>query len=651
MDNKNETSRLSPRQFWQFFLLLSIVFSAIAIYQITQLVQGYIGLRFRAIFIVLAFNLGLGLFLLLRRDKNDELWQKNEISLNGILSKIFGAVLFFVGFPILWYIKFYALNEIVTPLFFVIWAWLWITLLQAFGLKLLTQGSWTLSFGIALLFGGITFQFWSILRPISDYPFSMGWSEISQFYDGSLPLSKAVYGVQLPLSFLDGSRYFLLSFPFLFKNPSLWASRLWQAFLWLFTNGLTAFLLVRRIKWQGKIQKLLVGGWYFLFLFQGAVYYHLLVCVIVVLAGISPRHFWRSLLAVMIASFWAGMSRVNWFPVSAMLAITIYLLEEPFSKNNNYWKYFQKLILWGLAGIAFALAGQIFYISISGNSDLSKFSSSFTSALLWYRWWPNDTNKIGIIPGVVIISLPVFLLLTKILKGYGNSLHPLRWLVISTMLVVLLAGGLIVSTKIGGGSNLHNLDAYIVMLGMITVYFLGENVKPEDILPPPLKMDMSFVMSFLLIIPVAFSLSHVYLPFQYDHKQAATDMQTLRTTVQSYSKDGEVLFIYERHLQTFGMIPGIPVVPEYEVVPLTEMAISGNQPYLDRFYHDLKSHRFAAIIVHKQNLDINSGRFSEEGNIWNKLVAYNLICEYEPILTLVSTDIQVLVPRETTKCH
>jgi len=81
------------------------------------------------------------------------------------------------------------------------------------------------------------------------------------------------------------------------------------------------------------------------------------------------------------------------------------------------------------------------------------------------------------------------------------------------------------------------------------------------------------------------------------------------------------------------------------------MAISGNQPYLDRFYHDLKSHRFAAIIVHKQNLDINSGRFSEEGNIWNKLVAYNLICEYEPILTLVSTDIQVLVPRETTKCH
>ena len=35
-------------------------------------------------------------------------------------------------------------------------------------------------------------------------------------------------------------------------------------------------------------------------------------------------------------------------------------------------------------------------------------------------------------------------------------------------LLVLLAGGLVVSTKIGGGADVHNLDAYMAMLLFIT---------------------------------------------------------------------------------------------------------------------------------------------------------------------------------------
>jgi hypothetical protein len=427
-------------------------------------------------------------------------------------------------------------------------------------------------------------------------------------------------------------------------------ARLWQAILWLGLNGLTAFLVVRRLMWNNLAAKLLFGTWFFLFLFQGAVYYHLLVCVIIILAGVSSRHFLRSMVAVAVASFWAGMSRLNWFPVPAMLAIAIYLLEEPVSKSGNAWRYLVKPIMFGVFGLVMAVMGQAFYITISGNQDLSAFGSSFTSALLWYRWWPSETNPLGVIPGVLLISTPPLVILFWMLRGRWSILHPIRWFGLLAMLVILLVGGLIVSTKIGGGGDLHNMDAYIVLLGLITAYFLGNEVVSEATAPAIFPVVQWPLLALLFIVPVSFSLSRITLPIRYDRAQASEDLSVLRNTVQSYSQQGPVLFIYERHLLTFGMIPDVPVVPEYEVVTLTEMAISGNRPYIDKFYKDLHDHRFAAIVARKQNLDAFTGDFAEESETWNHLIASRLLCEYEPVLTLNSSNIQVFVPRAKSQC-
>jgi hypothetical protein len=108
--------------------------------------------------------------------------------------------------------------------------------------------------------------------------------------------------------------------------------------------------------------------------------------------------------------------------------------------------------------------------------------------------------------------------------------------------------------------------------------------------------------------------------------------------------------MYERHLLTFKMIPEVPMVNDYELVTLMEMAISGNQAYLDRFYHDLQTHRFSAIVMRKSNLAVNAGDFLEENNAWNKLVAFPLACEYEPVLALESSNIEVRVPRSKRQC-
>lgn len=118
--------------------------------------------------------------------------------------------------------------------------------------------------------------------------------------------------------------------------------------------------------------------------------------------------------------------------------------------------------------------------------------------------------------------------------------------------------------------------------------------------------------------------------------------QQLVDTVNELAKNGPVLFINERQLVTFGDVRA-PLVPEYEVVTLMEMAMSDNKPYLNAFYQDLASHRFAAIVATKQNRAIKqSGPLMEENNVWNSRVSPYILCYYEPALQ-VDADISRIV--------
>jgi hypothetical protein len=213
------------------------------------------------------------------------------------------------------------------------------------------------------------------------------------------------------------------------------------------------------------------------------------------------------------------------------------------------------------------------------------------------------------------------------------------------MLLILLVGGLVVSTKIGGGGDLHNMDAYMVMLALIGVYFLCQRVETEATATSRFEAVTWPIIALMLVVPVSFSLARVTPPFTYNKAHAAEDLSILREAVQSYSESGEVLFINERQLLTFGMISNVRMVPEDEVVSLMEMAISGNKPYLNKFYADLANHRFAVIVAHKQNLGVATGDFIEESNVWTNLVAQPILCQYKPVVTLPFSNIQVFIPR------
>ena len=638
------------KTFFKTYFAIGIGISLLAIYQTELQTQAFLKIRTRykwaALMVVFAFNVAAGLYLLLRRDDTDRFWERlNFKRLISFWGRLAGWILLVIPFPILWYANIDFFGHGGDAFFRLMWLFWWLVLGQAIGFRLTTHLSWTVSFAFALLIDGVVSQIYVIFLAVTNYPFSVGWSEASRFYYGSLLFSKSIYGVNLPLSVWHGTRYFLLAIPFLIHGLPIWVDRLWQVLLWLGITGLTSWLVVRRLKPQEGTTALILCAWLFLYLFQGAVYYHLQICVIIILLGVSSKHPWRSLLAVILSSFWAGMSRLNWFPVPAILAITLYLLEEPFSRAGQFWRYIFKPVLWGIIGLVTALLGEAFYIAISGNTDLTEFGSSFTSALLWYRWFPSPTNPIGIIPGALIVSLPLFMLIYWSIHKHLINLHPVRQAGLVTMLLILLVGGLVVSTKIGGGGDLHNMDAYMVMLALIAVYFMCQRVEPEASSTSQFEAVTWPIIALMLIVPISFSLSRIEPPFTYNKANAAEDLHVLREVVQSYSKMGEVLFIYDRQLLTFGMIPNVRIVPEDEVVSLMEMAISGNKPYLNKFYTDLASHRFAAIVATRQNLGVGTGDFIEESNAWNNLVAQPLLCQYKPVLALTFSNIQVFIPR------
>ena len=524
--------------------------------------------------------------------------------------------------------------------------------------------SWGMAFILTTLSYATAYKLASYIPDVSTYPFSLAWSEASRYYYASLWLSRDIYGFSVAPSVLHPSRYLLQAIPFLIPNSPLWLSRLWQVILWVASAGLTSWLLVRRLGLTGRNKPVLITLamilWGFLFLFQGPVYYHLLFMVILVLWGYSSKHPWRTLAVVLIASLWAGISRINWLPVPGMLAAALYFLENK-KKYISLARYLSSPAIWVVAGTLTGYASQQAYQLWSGN-PVAWFGSSFTSDLLWYRLLPNRTYPLGILPSVILVSLPMVGLMCLRLLPHWKKFHWIRILGLAAILGVLFVGGVIVSVKIGGGSNLHNLDAYLALLLVIgSAIFSGrfqpdEPVQPEEISPgnhadsyrPLLKLGEGLFIAGALAIPMYFILSSGGQLPRYDYPAAQAALQTINSTTQGVSNQGgEVLFISQRHLLTFNYVKNIQLVPEDELVFLMEMAMAGNTSYMQAFQADVSRQRFAMIV--SEPLVIQwQGRyhgFGEENDAWVRGVSEPVLCYYEPSTQLAAVGLVLYVPR------
>jgi hypothetical protein len=495
--------------------------------------------------------------------------------------------------------------------------------------------------GYGLLVRALTF-----VPDITAYPFSLGWSEGSRYYYASLFMSGALYHLPLHPSELHPTRYLLQSFPFLLPTLPLWFHRLWQVALWWLLPIGTAALLVNRHRLAGKWLRALVAGWIVLYLFQGPVYYHLLVMVVLILIGVDVHRPWRSTLFVVGASAWAGISRVNWFPVPALLAGCLYLLE--LSPRERSWKgALTWPLIWAALGTLVALASQAAYMQLTG-IGLDRLASSFSSDLLAYRLLPNPTYPVGVLPAILLASAPLLLTLWSSRSAWLGRVDWPRRVFVAAALLLLGAGGLVVSLKIGGGSNLHNLDAYLVLLLLVGFSLVLRSPQREAVPRVYEALPAFRHTAFLVAVPVIFAVG-AGLPWtSRDFGAAAESLRLIRETSQEHSQRGErVLFISQRHVLTFDRIPDVALEPEYETVFLMEMAMSGNRPYLDRFHELLREQAFGLIVVDRlaTTYQGRSHSFGEENDAWVREVSLPILCWYEPTLSLEVPPVELFVPR------
>lgn len=482
---------------------------------------------------------------------------------------------------------------------------------------------------------------------ITNYPLTLnGYSEASRFYYASLFFSNTVYGLKAPLPALHPTRYMLQSLPFIIPNLPIWFARLWQILLWIGLTWAGATAMVRRLHLTSRTAALAVAGWAFLFFFQGPIYYHLMVCAILVLWGFDRTNFWRSMLVIGTASLWAGISRINWYPVPGLLAVVLYLIEEP-AKGKTLVLYWLKPAVWAVSGLVLAYGANSVYEAISGQPKFV-FNSSLTSSLLTYRLWPNATYGPGIVLALVVTVIPVtWLILAKVLPRF-TAYHLLRWLGIAVVLGVLLVGGFVVSIKIGGGSNLHNLDSFLLLMAVVASHLFFDRMAPDNPERLPTFTPSWVMLALVLAFPVIPLIANNLTLSVRDDTAVNQGIIKLQSIIDQAAPQGkEILFISERQLITFNDIHGVKLTPDYEMTFLMEMAMANNQRYFQLFDQDLKDHRFAMIITYPvgETLQDKNSLFNEENNVYVTHVNKPLLTYYQPETTIQGLNLQILVPR------
>ena len=190
------------------------------------------------------------------------------------------------------------------------------------------------------------------------------------------------------------------------------------------------------------------------------------------------------------------------------MAIALYLIETPI--NPRKWLDYLKMpLIWGGAGLLSGFASKQLYQALSGENP-AYFDSAFSSDLLWYRLLPNNTFLLGILPAIGMVCIPLVLaVIFYLMKNKSAKLHWLRWLGLFGILAVFMLGGILVSIKIGGGGDLHNMDAFLMFFLLISLEILSGSLVSDEPAQEfkPMKMNELPVMLlvFICFVPSVFA--------------------------------------------------------------------------------------------------------------------------------------------------
>jgi len=588
-------------------------------------------------------------------------------------------------FPV-WFLQYTPWGIVFSGLYFRLFLWIY----TAFGMALFLQSGklflkWSSLLAVLLLTSS-AFSIAAALINVNNYPFSISWSEGNRMWDYSLMFGRDLYDYPIEIKIYsptDVGRQLVGGFPFLFPNVTIIIERLWVGLTTIIPYlllGLAAF------RFTAKYKKLwfLLSLWTFIFLKQGPIHPPLVLCAVVV-ALIWRRPLWLAIPLIFIISYLAEESRFTW-----LFAPGIWIVMLEFSGTLIKDGRLQKTIWWraailGVTGAVGGYYGPVYVnwirtilasretVSLAGGGaiSVSSVTSSVTAhPLLWYRLFPNATYGTGILLALLLAVVPTIALLIYLSVTKKWVLSIWQKLAIVLPLLIFLIVGLIVSTKIGGGGDLHNLDMLLVGL-LFTAVIAWENGGRQwlgqiNISPVWIKGTLVFLLvipgiqpltalrsfRFAEDLPWLVTLTDVsdgkFLEMFPPQDEVDEIMQTIRQEVDARKFQGEVLFMDQRQLLTFGYIEDVPLVPEYEKKVLMNAAMGADANYFTNLYTELEARRFSLIISEPLRAPVKDSnyQFGEENNAWVKWVVEPMLCYYDEIATWKNVQIQLLVPKQ-----
>ncbi len=530
-------------------------------------------------------------------------------------------------------------------------------------------------FLIALLLVASEILMFAPFARVSSYPFSIGWSEGNRMWDYSMLFGRGLYqiapGEQDPV-LLEFGRQLLGALPFLLPRVTIQTQRAWQALLQIWPYLLLGLILFSPSRKKPAVWVLGTLA-VFVFLTQGPIHPPLVV------AAALTAWAWRKPLRaaaplIVFASYFAWMSRFNWAFAPGLWIGMLEFLDADMEEKPAAQRAWARAIILGLSGLfgGFFLPQWLRFEWMQWAVVISPATVSesvSTQPLLWYRLLPNATYRYGVLLSLALAVLPLILLLSYLFRARVWRLNFWQRLALLAPLAAFLFVGLIASAKIGGGGDLHNLDMFLIALTFAAAVAWRNGGEAWLRRVQAFSLPLKFLLAFMLLYPASPYVRQLY-PYHFAYQAnrlllltdskdvkslgmipsaeiSAAALKTVRAAVNAAKTRGEVLFIDQRQLLTFGYIQDVLFVNQYEKKMLMNEAMRPNLPYFERFYRDLAAHRFSLIVSEPLRTPIKDRdyHFGEENQAWVKYVSGPILCYYEPDETLREVGVQLLVPR------
>lgn len=509
------------------------------------------------------------------------------------------------------------------------------------------------------LLTGAVFAFLAAYVNVSSYPFPTSWSEGNRLWDYSLMFARNryLYPADQPIfAHIDPGRQFLWGLVYLIPGVGIFGVRLWSAMLFSLPYLLLAWAVFSRPR-EARPYGVWAMLWGFLFLSQGPIYTPLLLCALLVWFAVMWAPLWLGVFLTGIAGYYASVTRYTWLLAPPFWALMLALGIDQ-SPRRGWWRSHAILLGGaGLLGSLFSGRWQNFMSTgwalvtrmLIGEPLHAQEGAGFAARqpLIWSRLWPNPTFAPGIVLGMVLAVGPLVALWwlwhrQKVVR------FPKRFIWLSAGgMFAFLAIGLVASLKIGGGSNLHNMDMFLITLLLLTGIAWQRGAWTW------LRRRWGEVEQGVLLALALAPMMFVFLLASSRRIPEARWWRPALAAVQNAvhkanAQGGEILFMDHRHLLTFGFVEQVPLVPEYEKKYMMDQAMAGNKEYFEKYYQDLANHRFALIVTEPLVVrfeEEGGHNFASENNAWVQWVTIPTLCYYEPVATFPAARLELLIPQ------